>query len=61
MGDHAWWGGGCDLTPAYLFEEDVAAFHAHWKRVCDASHAALYPEYKAWCAIDCCSLSRESF
>ncbi len=26
-GDIAWFGGGADLTPHYLFEEDVAHFH----------------------------------
>jgi len=51
VGGQAWWGGGCDLTPAYLFEEDAVAFHGHWQRVCDVSHPALYPEYKAWCVV----------
>lgn len=31
----SWFGGGCDLTPSYLFDEDAAEFHAHWKAVCD--------------------------
>jgi coproporphyrinogen III oxidase len=52
----AWVGGGADLTPAYLFEEDATAFHAHWAALCDA-HAqpgasnkrALYAAYKAAC------------
>jgi coproporphyrinogen III oxidase len=26
-GDAAWFGGGADLTPSYLFEEDCALFH----------------------------------
>lgn len=26
-----WFGGGCDLTPFYLDEEDVTAFHKFWK------------------------------
>lgn len=34
-GGLAWYGGGCDLTPSYLFEEDAAAFHAFWRGVCD--------------------------
>jgi len=44
-----WYGGGCDLTPAYLFREDAAEFHRFWKEVCDRSSPQLYPEYKAWC------------
>ena len=31
----SWFGGGCDLTPFYVDDDDVAGFHAHWKRVCD--------------------------
>lgn len=45
----AWFGGGCDLTPSYLFEDDAAEFHRHWKRVCDRHSPAAYAEYKAWC------------
>jgi coproporphyrinogen III oxidase len=53
----AWVGGGADLTPAYLFEDDAAAFHAHWAALCDAhaapsdahSKRALYASYKAAC------------
>ena len=32
----SWFGGGADLTPYYLFEEDAREFHAHWRHVCDA-------------------------
>ena len=45
----SWFGGGCDLTPAYLFEEDAQQFHSFWKATCDKHDAKLYPEYKAWC------------
>jgi len=44
-----WYGGGCDLTPVYLFNDDAAEFHGFWKTLCDASSPQLYPEYKAWC------------
>ena len=27
----SWYGGGCDLTPVYLFEEDAIEFHTFWK------------------------------
>ncbi|DBA80120.1 TPA: hypothetical protein ACH3X2_007602 [Trebouxia sp. C0005] len=45
----AWYGGGCDLTPAYLFEEDARHFHSFWKATCDKHHTDLYTKYKAWC------------
>jgi coproporphyrinogen III oxidase len=45
----SWFGGGCDLTPSYLFEEDAAEFHGFWKGVCDKYHPDIYPEQKAWC------------
>eukprot|EP00667_Euglena_gracilis_P009783 EG_transcript_9948 len=44
-----WYGGGCDLTPAYLFEDDAAEFHRHWKAVCDTHHPEYYPQFKKWC------------
>ena len=44
----AWWfGGGSDLTPSYLYEEDVTHFH---KTLLDASPSpSLYQEMKKWC------------
>ncbi|DBB05047.1 TPA: hypothetical protein ACH3X3_010315 [Trebouxia sp. C0006] len=45
----AWYGGGCDLTPAYLFEDDARQFHSFWKATCDKHHTDLYSKYKAWC------------
>jgi coproporphyrinogen III oxidase len=46
----AWWfGGGSDLTPSYLYEEDAQHFHATLKTACDKHGAALYPGFKAWC------------
>mmetsp|Transcript_88907 Transcript_88907/g.177798 ORF Transcript_88907/g.177798 Transcript_88907/m.177798 type:complete len:422 (+) Transcript_88907:75-1340(+) len=30
-----WFGGGADLTPAYLFDEDCVEFHAAYRAVCD--------------------------
>jgi len=44
-----WFGGGADLTPSYLFEEDCTHFHQTFKDACDAHDPAYYPEYKAWC------------
>ena len=44
-----WFGGGQDLTPYYLFEEDAAHFHAICKRACDAHDTEFYPKYKKKC------------
>lgn len=46
----AWWfGGGSDLTPAYLIEEDAVHFHSTLKAACDRHDGAYYPRFKAWC------------
>ena len=44
-----WFGGGADLTPSYLFEEDATHFHATHKAVCDAHDVADYARFKTWC------------
>ena len=44
-GGDAWFGGGADLTPYYLYEEDARHFHRVMKEVCDAHGPA---DYKAW-------------
>ncbi len=44
-----WFGGGTDLTPYYLFEEDAKHFHQAYKNVCDEFDPALYPKFKKWC------------
>ena len=36
VGDNVWYGGGCDITPVYLFDEDARQFHRYWKSMCDA-------------------------
>jgi len=46
----AWWfGGGTDLTPSYLYEDDVRYFHSTYKAVCDAHDPLYYRMFKAWC------------
>ncbi len=45
----AWFGGGADLTPYYLFPEDAHAFHTAHKRACDAVDPAFHPEFKREC------------
>lgn len=44
-----WFGGGLDLTPYYLYEEDAVHFHTVCKRACDAHDPSFYPEFKAKC------------
>ncbi|WP_424492888.1 oxygen-dependent coproporphyrinogen oxidase [Salinimicrobium sp. GXAS 041] len=44
-----WFGGGQDLTPYYLFEEDAQHFHHICKSACDRHQPQLYPEYKKNC------------
>jgi coproporphyrinogen III oxidase len=44
-----WFGGGADLTPYYLFEEDAQHFHATLKRAIEPFGEGLHAQYKAWC------------
>lgn len=44
-----WFGGGTDLTPAYIFEEDVKHFHSIQKQACDKFEPTFYPRFKKWC------------
>ncbi|HEX2533238.1 MAG TPA: oxygen-dependent coproporphyrinogen oxidase [Chitinophagaceae bacterium] len=44
-----WFGGGTDLTPYYLFEEDARHFHGTYKAVCDRFDPAFYPQFKKTC------------
>jgi coproporphyrinogen III oxidase len=44
-----WFGGGQDLTPYYLFEEDAKHFHQTCKNACDKHNPEFYPNYKKKC------------
>nr|WP_298995860.1 oxygen-dependent coproporphyrinogen oxidase [uncultured Allomuricauda sp.] len=44
-----WFGGGQDLTPYYLFDEDARHFHAICKRACDNHDSEFYSTYKKKC------------
>ncbi len=47
---NSWWfGGGCDLTPSYLFDEDAIHFHKTIKEACDKHDKGYYPRFKKWC------------
>ncbi|WP_423149601.1 oxygen-dependent coproporphyrinogen oxidase [Rubrolithibacter danxiaensis] len=43
-----WFGGGIDVTPHYIIEEDAKFFHTYIKNVCDRYSADFYPKFKSW-------------
>lgn len=45
----SWFGGGQDLTPYYLFEEDAKHFHQVCKAACDRHDPQFYPDFKKKC------------
>ena len=45
----SWFGGGQDLTPYYLFEEDAKHFHQICKTACDKHNPDFYETYKMRC------------
>lgn len=44
----SWFGGGIDLTPHYVAEQDARYFHQQLRDVCDKHSTAYYPEFKKW-------------
>ncbi|XP_043512139.1 oxygen-dependent coproporphyrinogen-III oxidase [Frieseomelitta varia] len=44
-----WFGGGTDLTPYYLNEDDVKHFHGTLKAACDKHDSSYYSKFKKWC------------
>jgi len=49
QGEKTWFGGGTDLTPYYLFDEDAVHFHRSLKSVCDAHSTSYYRAFKKAC------------
>jgi coproporphyrinogen III oxidase len=45
----SWFGGGTDLTPYYIFEEDARHFHGILKQTLDPFGNNLYADYKKEC------------
>jgi coproporphyrinogen III oxidase len=43
-----WFGGGIDLTPHYIIEEDGRYFHTYLKNICDQYNAEFYCRFKPW-------------
>ncbi|MBC7851336.1 MAG: oxygen-dependent coproporphyrinogen oxidase [Chitinophagaceae bacterium] len=44
-----WFGGGTDLTPYYLFQEDAIHFHGIYKAICEKFDPAFYNQFKKNC------------
>jgi coproporphyrinogen III oxidase len=44
-----WFGGGSDLTPWVLFEEDAVHFHRVWRDVNRRHAVGDWPRFKKWC------------
>ncbi|MBK6396823.1 MAG: oxygen-dependent coproporphyrinogen oxidase [Bacteroidetes bacterium] len=47
-GGISWFGGGIDLTPHYVKQDDGEFFHGMLKKACDKHHSGYYPEFKKW-------------
>jgi coproporphyrinogen III oxidase len=43
-----WFGGGTDITPSYLDEDDMKHFHGLYKEICDKHDPNYYKEFKEW-------------
>ncbi|XP_027009852.2 oxygen-dependent coproporphyrinogen-III oxidase, mitochondrial [Tachysurus fulvidraco] len=49
-GSKQWWfGGGTDLTPVYVNQEDGVLFHSVLRDACDKHNPQYYPNFKKWC------------
>lgn len=44
----SWFGGGIDLTPHYVIEDDAKFFHTILKETCDNHDQAFYERFKKW-------------
>jgi coproporphyrinogen III oxidase len=43
-----WFGGGIDLTPHYIFDDQAIWFHNQLKNACDEHDTSYYPKFKQW-------------
>jgi coproporphyrinogen III oxidase len=43
-----WFGGGIDLTPHYIVEDDAKFFHAALKATCAKHDASYYAKFRKW-------------
>ena len=49
VGETFWVGGGADLTPFKIFDEDTKDFHEALAKACQGESHGTYEKYKAWC------------
>lgn len=49
VGDKFWFGGGADLTPFIVYEEDRADFHVCLQQVCEKFEKGAYQKFARWC------------
>ena len=47
--EKSWFGGGADLTPSIIFDEDTKHFHDTFKSTCDKFNKDYYIKFKRWC------------
>jgi coproporphyrinogen III oxidase len=43
-----WFGGGTDITPSFIDEDDMKHVHGTYKEVCDCHDPNYYTEFKSW-------------
>lgn len=43
-----WFGGGIDLTPIYIEQDEAKFFHQQLKNTCDQYDPEAYPKFKDW-------------
>jgi coproporphyrinogen III oxidase len=43
-----WFGGGIDVTPHYVIDDDARFFHGYLKSVCDRFNKDFYNRFKTW-------------
>lgn len=49
VGDGFWMGGGADLTPFKVYDEDTKDFHRALADACEMWGPDCYPKYTKWC------------
>lgn len=47
-GETWWFGGGVDLTPIYVRDDQARFFHEQMKKACDSAHPEFYAKHSAW-------------
>eukprot|EP01025_Chloroclados_australasicus_P008263 TRINITY_DN12894_c0_g1_i1.p3 TRINITY_DN12894_c0_g1~~TRINITY_DN12894_c0_g1_i1.p3 ORF type:complete len:284 (-),score=40.00 TRINITY_DN12894_c0_g1_i1:707-1483(-) len=43
-----WYGGGTDITPSYVYDEDMKHFHGAYKDVCNKHDPQFYQKFRQW-------------